>query len=38
MTKADKDDIVAKAKVVNPKIAMFQGDRDANSKLVFKPV
>jgi DNA-dependent RNA polymerase auxiliary subunit epsilon len=38
MAKADKDDIVAKAKAVNPKIAIFQGDRDANSKLVFKTV
>ena len=35
MKKLDKDDIVTKAKAVNPKIAVFQGSRDANKKLTF---
>ena len=37
MTQADKNDIVVKAKAVNPKIAIFQASRDANKKLTFKP-
>jgi hypothetical protein len=36
MTKDDKDDIVAKAKAVNPNIAIFQAGRDAKNKLSFK--
>jgi Protein of unknown function (DUF2971) len=38
MTKADKNDIAAKAKSVNPKIAIFQADRDANRQLAFTRV
>jgi hypothetical protein len=38
MTKADKDDIVAKAKAINPKIVIFQASRDANKKLAFKQI
>jgi hypothetical protein len=38
MTKSDKNDIVAKAKTVNPKIAIFQVDRDANRKLTFRSI
>lgn len=35
MTKEDKDDIVAKAKALNPEIAIFQAARDANTSLIF---
>ena len=38
MNKSDKNDIVAKAKAANPKIAIFQADRDAAKKLTFRLV
>jgi hypothetical protein len=38
MAKEDKQDIIAKAKAVNPNIAIFQVSRDANRKLAFKPL
>jgi hypothetical protein len=36
MDNADKSEIIAKAKAVNSKVAIFQADRDSNHKLVFK--
>ncbi len=36
MTKENRDEIVAKAQALNPKIAIFQGGRDANKKLTFE--
>ena len=38
MTKEDQDDIVAKAKALNPNIDVFKASRDANGKLVFSPL
>ena len=35
MKKADKDDIIAKAKTVNPDIAIFQTKRDPTSAIAF---
>jgi Protein of unknown function (DUF2971) len=35
MKKADKDDIIAKAKTVNPDIAIFQAKRDPTSAIAF---
>ena len=35
MTKEDKEEIVARAKARNPKIAIFQAAGDANTKLTF---
>ncbi len=36
MTKDNKNDIVAKAKAVNPNIAIFQSERDVKKNLLFK--
>jgi hypothetical protein len=36
MTKADRQDLVAKARGVNPNIAIFQVTRNANRELGFK--
>ena len=36
MTKQNKDEIIGKAKAVNPKIAIFQTFRDANQTLTFQ--
>jgi hypothetical protein len=38
ITKADKADIVAKARAINPNIRIFQADRDAQKKLTFHRV
>lgn len=38
MTKGDRDDIVTKAKELNPKIAIFQAARDANTRLTFNQI
>jgi Protein of unknown function (DUF2971) len=38
MTKTDKDEIVSKAKALNPQIATFQASRDANAKLTFNRI
>ena len=35
MTNEDKDDIVTKAKALNPEILIFQVGRDANTRLTF---
>ena len=35
MGKADKDDILAKAKALNPNIRMFQAERDAKGRITF---
>ncbi len=35
MTKEDKEDMVSKAKALNPEISIFQAGRDANTKLIF---
>lgn len=38
MTKEDKAEIVAKAKALNPEIAIFQAGPDANTKLTFNGI
>jgi hypothetical protein len=38
MTKEDKEEIVAKARELNPEIAIFQAGRDANAKLTFNRI
>ena len=38
MTKEDREEIVTKAKALNPEIAIFQADRDANTKLTFNRI
>jgi hypothetical protein len=35
MDKKDKDDIIAKAKALNPKIAIFQAKRDVKGAIAF---
>jgi hypothetical protein len=37
MTKADKDDLLAKAKKLNPAIKVFQASRSADGKITFTP-
>ncbi len=38
MTKEDKEDMVSKAKALNPEISIFQVGRDANTKLTFNRI
>ena len=38
MTMADKDDMVSKAKALNPEISIFQIGRDADTKLTFNRI
>ena len=38
MTKEDKEEMVSKAKALNPEIAIFQAGRDANTKLTFNRI
>lgn len=38
MTNEDKGEVISKAKALNPEIAIFQADRDANTKLTFNPM
>jgi len=38
MTKEDKEEMVSKAKALNPEIAIFQTGRDANTRLTFNQI
>jgi endonuclease-3 len=38
ITKEDKEEIVSKAKALNPKIVIFQASRDASGKLTFRRI